>query len=124
MNPHIKNFVASGAVGHQVQVKFTANDGEVAVATAPTDKIAGVTDCPGGVANGGRVDVILFGPAKVKCGGTITPGAAITAGAAGVAVAAAPAAGVNANIAGRLLVNAVNGDIAEAFVNPGTIQGA
>jgi hypothetical protein len=34
MNPHIKTFIASGAIGHRRLVKFTANDGEVALAGA------------------------------------------------------------------------------------------
>jgi hypothetical protein len=124
MNPHIKTFVASGAIGHRRLVKFTANDGEVALATAATDIIAGVVDFPSGAANGERVDVVLFGPAEVVAGGTITPGALITAGAAGAAVAAAPASGANAVTAGFVLAGAVAGDFVRAFVQRGSIQGA
>lgn len=123
MNPHIQTFVASGAIGHRRQVKFTANDGEVALATAPTDVIAGVTDFPGGATNGQRIDVVLFGPADVEVGGVVTPGAGITADASGKAIAAAPGAGVNHFVSGRLLVNGAAGDIAKAFVNPHRIQG-
>lgn len=124
MNPHIKTFVASGAIGHRRLVKFTANDGEVALATAATDIIAGVTDFPSGAADGERIDVILFGPAEVVAGGTIAPGAAITAGAAGAAVAAAPAAGVNNITAGFVMAGAVAGDFVRAFIQRGSIQGA
>ncbi|WP_411037628.1 hypothetical protein [Shinella sp. BYT-45] len=124
MSRIVKNFVASGAVGHRRLVKFTANDGEVALATAATDLIAGVTDFPGGAESGQRIDVVLFGPAEVVCGGTIAPGAAITAGAGGAAVAAAPAAGANNVTGGFLLQGAVANDIARAIVQRGHIQGA
>ncbi|WP_457587295.1 hypothetical protein [Ensifer canadensis] len=124
MNPLIKNFVASGAIGHRALLKFTATDGVLAVATAPADVIAGVADCPGGAKDGERFDAVLFGPAEVVCGGAISPGAFITAGAGGKAMAAAPAAGANAVLAGRLLVGGANGDFARAFINPGMMQGA
>lgn len=123
MNAYTRTFLAAAALAHRQLVKFTANDGEVALATASTDVIAGVTDAPGGAAQGERVDVILFGPAEVVCGGAITPGAIVTAGANGAAVAAAPAAGANAYTAGRLEVGAVAGDIARVFINPNRIQG-
>lgn len=120
----VKSLVSASALAHRRQVKFTANDGEVALATSPTDNVIGVIDFPGGVdAAGKRIDVVLFGPAEVECGGTLTPGAYITADANGKAVAAAPAAGVNNGVAGRILVNGVSGDYARAFVNPARIQG-
>lgn len=124
MTPLIKNFVASGAIAHRALLKFTATDGVLAVATAAADLIAGVADCPGGAADGERFDAVIFGPAEVVCGGAISPGGFITAGAAGKAVAAAPAAGANAVLAGRLLVGGANGDFARAFINPGMMQGA
>ncbi|WP_320202462.1 hypothetical protein [Agrobacterium rosae] len=123
MNPHTKTFTASGAIGHRRQVKFTATDGVVALATAPTDVIAGVTDFPGGATDGKRIDVVLFGPAEIECGGTMTPGATFTTDATGRAVAAAPAAGVNNYIGGRVHENTVIGDYATAFINPSRIQG-
>lgn len=123
MSRIIKNYVAAVALTHRAQVKFTANDGEVTLATAATDPIAGVVDFPGGVAAGERVDVVLFGETEVVAGGAGAPGAFITAGAAGVSVAAAPAAGVNAYVAGRILAGMANGDFVRAFINPGRIQG-
>ena len=114
----IKAFRASGAIGHRRLVKFTANEDEVALATASTDIIAGVSDCPGGAVNKGRIDVVLKGPAQVEAGGPLTPGGAFTADANGRAVAAAPIAGVKTYIGGRSLNNAVAGDIIEALVNP------
>ncbi|CZT36422.1 hypothetical protein [Rhizobium sp. 9140] len=123
MNPFIKAFIASTDLAHRAQVKFTAIDGEVALATAPTDVIAGVVDYPNGAKIGQRVDVVLFGPAEILVGGTVTPGAGITADANGKAVAAAPGAGVNHFIVGRVLTGGVSGDIAKAFINPHRIQG-
>ncbi len=124
MSRIVKNFTASGAIGHRRLVKFTANDGEVALATAATDAIAGVTDFPSGAASGERIDVVLFGQAEVVAGGNLAPGALFTAGAGGVAVAAAPAAGVNASTGGIVLAGAVSGDFVRALVQRGSIQGA
>jgi hypothetical protein len=119
----VKTFIAATAIAHNRLVKAGANDGEVALATASTDAIIGVVDYPSGAAIGERVDVVLFGEAEVIAGGTITPGAFITADAAGAAIAAAPAAGVNARTPGLLLINAVSGDIARALIVPNRIQG-
>ncbi|BCH58980.1 hypothetical protein RvVAR0630_16040 [Agrobacterium vitis] len=123
MNKLIKSFIASTAIGHQVQVKAGANDGEVALATASTDNIIGVTDYPGGAVIGERIDVVLLGETEIQVGGTITFGAFFTADANGKAVAAAPAAGVNARTGGILTVSAVLGDIARVLVTPNRIQG-
>ncbi|MEA3533719.1 hypothetical protein [Rhizobium sp. CC-YZS058] len=123
MNRIVRAFTAAGAIGHRRLVKYTANDGEVALATASTDIIAGVTDYPNGASNGQRIDVVLDGPADIEAGGVMTPGAAITADGTGRAVAAAPGAGVNAFVAGRTLVNTAAGDIAKAIINPTRIQG-
>jgi hypothetical protein len=119
----VKSFIAATVLAHARFVKAGANDGEVALATASTDAIIGVVDYPAGAAIGERVDVVLFGEAEVIVGGTITPGAYITADANGAAIAAAPAAGVNARTGGMLLVNAVSGDIARALILPNRIQG-
>lgn len=124
MNPHTKTFIASGAIGHRRLVKFTATDGVVALATAATDLIAGVTDFPSGAADGGRIDVIQLGPAEVVAGGNIGAGASFTAGAAGAAVAAAPAAGVNNVLGGFTEAAAAAGDFVRVFVQRGHIQGA
>lgn len=124
MNPFVKTFVASAVLAHQTQVIFTANDGEVGPAVSATGVIAGVVDQPGGAKQGERVDVVLFGPADIVAGGTIAAGAFFTSDANGKAVAAAPAAGVNNVVGGRLLAKAVSGDIVKAFVNPGSFQGA
>lgn len=123
MNKIIKSYVATSAIPHRRQVKAGANDGEVALATASTDNIIGVSDYPSGAAISERIDIVLFGETEVDVGGAIAPGAFITADASGKAIAAAPAAGVNARTSGMLLVNAVSGDIARAFITPNRIQG-
>lgn len=122
MNPYVKTYTASGAIGHRRFVKFSAA-GVVIVATAITDEIIGVADAPGGAVNGADVDIVVFGPAEVEAGGAVSAGNFVTAGAAGVAVAAAPAAGVNAHVGGRALDAMASGDFAKIFINPGRIQG-
>lgn len=124
MNPLTKSFTAAGTIGHRRLVMFNANDGEIAQATGPTVRIAGVADCPGGAKIGERIDIVLLGSAEVDVGGTILPGAYITSDADGKAVAAAPATGVNNFLGGRLLTNGASGDIARALINPGMMQGA
>lgn len=124
MNALIKTFIAAGTIAHRRIVTFNATDGEVAQATGPTQRLAGVADCPGGANVGQRIDVVLFGPADVDYGGTVAPGGYITSDADGKAVAAAPAQGVNNFLAGRVLTNAVSGDIAKTLVIPSIMQGA
>ena len=124
MDPRIvRTYKASGAIANRRLVKFGASDGVVSQASAATDAIIGVVDYPNGCADGEVVDVVLFGPADVDAGGTIARGVRITADANGKAVAAAPAAGVNNPTAGIILVSAVSGDIAPAFVQPSQVQG-
>lgn len=123
MTRYVKTFIASGALGHRRQVKATATDGVVTLATAPTDDIIGVVDYPSGATDGARVDVVLFGPAEVEGGGAIGFGKLFTTDANGRAVAAAPAAGVNNGVGGRTLAGVASGDFFYAFVNPTRIQG-
>lgn len=123
MTKIIRNFIASGAMTHRRLVKWTATDGVVAQASAATDKIAGVVDYPNGAADGERVDVVLFGIADVEYGGTVAAGAPVTSDASGKAVAAAPATGVNNDVAGRPLLSAVSGDFVKTLINPGKMQG-
>lgn len=119
----IRAFKASGAITNRRYVKWTATAGVVAMATAATDKIAGVVDFPGGAADGETVDVVLFGPAEIDAGGTFAAGDNLVADASGKAVVAAPGAGVNNFTGGRGMYPAVNGDRVEVFVNPSNLQG-
>jgi hypothetical protein len=123
MSKIIKNYIAETAIGHRALVKSGTADGKVVVATAATDDIIGVADAPGGAAVNARLDIVLLGEAEVISGGAIPRFGYITAGAAGAAVAAAPAASVNNGVGGRVFVSAVSGDFVKAFINPTRIQG-
>jgi hypothetical protein len=117
-----KSYAAGGVIGANLIVKFSA-DYTVVVAGAATDLLIGVTT-EIDAASGERVDVIHGGIADVKAGGTIARGALVTADAAGKAVAAAPAQGVNNHVLGRALIAAADGDIIPVLLAPGIMQGA
>ena len=122
MSRIVKTLDAGGAIAHRRLVKYSA-DYKVVQAAAATDAIIGVSDCPGGVVSGARVDVVLFGIAELEYGGAVTRGAWITSDANGKAVAAAPAAGANASTGGRAPVTAASGDQLSTLFIPGQIQG-
>lgn len=124
MNKIVKTFVAGGAIAHRRQIKIGAADGTVIQATAATDAVIGVSDCPGGVASGGRVDVVLLGITDLEFGGTVGRGTFITSDASGKAVASAPATGALNGVIGRTHVSAVSGDVVPVLVIPGQIIGA
>lgn len=119
----IKTFVASGAIADKRLVKFGAADGVVVQASAASDLVIGASDAPGGVADGQRIDIVLFGLSEVEFGGAVTRGVQFVSDANGKAVAAAPAAGANANVGGRALATMAAGDIQPAMILPATIQG-
>lgn len=123
MNPTLtKNFTAAAAVARRRIVKFAAAEGEVEQGAAATDAVFGVsTDVD--AALGGRCDVHMAGIVEVEFGGTVAAGDPVTADANGMAVKAAPAAGVNNRIVGWALVPAVVGDIRTVMLAPGQIQG-
>lgn len=102
--------------------KFGADDDTFSQATASTEDLVGVFQHTTAAAND-RVRVMVDGISRVKLGGTVTRGNPITADAAGKGVAAAPGAGVNANIIGRAMASGVNGDIIPVLLSPGRIQG-
>lgn len=118
-----KTFTAEAAVTRRRIVKFGATDGSVLQGAAATDALIGVSDMSADVALGARCDVRLTGIAEVEAGGNITRGGPVTADANGKAVAAAPAAGVNNRTVGFAMASAVNGDIVDVFLTPGSIQG-
>jgi Iap family predicted aminopeptidase len=123
MNPGLtKTYVADGDIPARAIVKAGSAEGTVAVATAATDAIIGVSERLD-AADGDRVDVIHTGIAEIKLGGAVTYGDFLTAGALGVAVSAAPAAGVNARIAGMTLSSGVSGDIIDMLITLNRIQG-
>jgi hypothetical protein len=127
-----KTFQTGAAVRGARIVKAGAADNLVveAAGSGATEFILGVADYvkdgAGGVvstASGGDIDVILSGIAFVQLGGTVARGAPVSADANGLAVAAAPAAGVNARILGFALVSGVSGDVVPVLINQGLMQG-
>lgn len=118
----IKSFKAGAAIAARTQVKYGADDQTILPAAGSLDATIGVTT-EVDVAIGETVDVVMFGPTPVRFGGAVTRGDLLTADANGRAIAAAPAAGVNARTIGLAMVSAVAGDIGPAAITPGRIQG-
>jgi hypothetical protein len=118
----IRGMVAEAAVPAYRFVKPGATDGSAVLAVASTDFIVGASE---GIdsAIGEMCDVIVVGVVEVQLGGPVTRGGPVTANATGQAVAAAPAAGVNARIGGFALLSGVSGDVVPVLLAPGVIQG-
>ncbi len=121
-NAEFKSFSITGAAGAKTIVKFTGNRGEVAPATAATDKIAGVIDLEA-TAAGQMVDVAIECLHEVVAGANIAAGDPLTSDANGKAVPATIAAGVTKHVFGKALVPAVAGDIFAYLVAPSVIAG-
>lgn len=105
-----KTFIADEAIAANLIVKIGSAAGYVGVADAASDLVLGVADSLG-AASGDPCDVILGGIATVKAGDTITLGDWLTAESGGKAVPAAPAATATANVIGRALAAAADGDL-------------
>lgn len=120
----VKGFVAAGPIADKRYVKFGAKDGEVLQAAGPADDIIGVSDIPGGIRTGGKVDVVLSGWTAVEYGGVVARGKLLTSDASGRAVQAAPGAGVNVRTGGLAFYSGVAGDIVDHLVAQGSLQGA
>jgi hypothetical protein len=116
-----RTYIAGGAISARSFVKFSA-DSVVVAATGPTDDIIGIS-AELDVAQGERVDVYRAGSAELKLGGNVTRGAPLTAGAAGVGVTAAPAAGVRNRHGAFAEVSGVSGDIIDVEIELGFITG-
>lgn len=112
----IQPFVAGGTIEKHRLVKFDATDGQVVAAAAATDTSIGVTTFVGSE-SGETVDVVLSDAATVKLGGTVTQGDKITAGAAGVGVAAA----AGQPYVGIALASGVSGDEISVLIQPGNL---
>lgn len=67
--------------------------------------------------------ILLAGKGKVILGGTVAAGDPLTSDASGLAVVAAPAAGVNNDIIGFALEAGVSGDLIKFDARAGVIQG-
>jgi hypothetical protein len=118
-----RNYNAAAAIGANLIVKSGATDSEVLPAAASTEDIIGASTGID-VAQGESCDVIHGGIADIKLGGNVTRGKLVTSDASGCGVQAAPAAGVNARVAGIALASGVSGDIIPVLLNPAQIQGA
>lgn len=109
-----KTYTADGEVPQHRIVKATAT-GKVAVASAPTNALYGVSDELGADA-GERVDVVVIGMADVEYGGPIAAGDQLTSDATGRAVKAG-AAGQTHRVIGTACVAGVTGDIGCAILD-------
>lgn len=104
-------------------VKHGNAAGSVALASASTDKLAGVSERAGYIAAGRRVDVIKNGIAEVEYGGAVAAGDPLTADADGRAIAATPAVGSNNTIIGFAEISGAAGDYGLVLIAPCIIQG-
>ncbi|WP_295756034.1 capsid cement protein [Undibacterium sp.] len=118
-----KNYIADVAIPAFRLVKPGTADDRVTLATASTDALIGTTtDIAAGI--GERCDVQVAEISYVEAGAAIVRGAFITSDATGRAITAAPAAGVNASVAGRALETATAaGDVIRMMQSIGQIQG-
>lgn len=118
-----KNYVADVAIPAFRLVKPGTADDRIALATGSIDALIGTsTDISAAI--GERCDVQLCEIAYVEAGAAITRGALITSDATGRGITAAPAAGVNASVAGRALETAsAAGDVIRIMQSIGQIQG-
>lgn len=116
----MKGYKTGAAVGAYRFVKFSAAD-TVVQAAASTDLIIGASDLAG--ASGDTIDVAFDGIHKLILGGTVARGKKLTADSDGKAVEAAPSTGVNAQTGALALQSGVSGDIIDALIVPGSVQG-
>lgn len=107
-NPGLtKTFIAATAIAQYRVVKLAAGTNEVALATAVTDPLIGVSAEPADVAAGARIDVTFAGIVEVKAGASINKGAWLTVHTDG---SVKPASSTDERI-GRALDAAVAGDL-------------
>jgi len=121
-NKLTKSYTAEGAIAAYSIVKVGAADFGALQAAAVGDAMIGVST-EIAAATGEMVDVVHAGMAEVKLAGTVARGAAVTSNAAGLGVAAAPAAGVNNRIIGFAQVSGVSGDVIPVILSLGQVQG-
>ncbi|MBF0481275.1 MAG: DUF2190 domain-containing protein [Desulfovibrionaceae bacterium] len=123
MNPGlIKTYGADGAIPARAIVKAGSAAGKMAAASAATDAIFGVNERLD-AADGELVDIVHTGIVEVVCGGNLAYGDFFTSDANGRAIKAAPGAGVNMSVAGRILEAGVPGDIVRGLLIITQIQG-
>jgi hypothetical protein len=116
------SFSITAALGPNRIAAYTANRGEVAPATAATQKLAGAVDL-GADAAGQMVDVEIGGIGKVRLGGVVAAGDPITSDANSKGVAASFAAGQTRYVIGFAIEPGVADDIIRYRVAPSVIAG-
>ncbi|MGA0569640.1 phage cement protein [Variovorax sp. VNK109] len=118
-----KTFVAGAAIAACTIVKHGAADDAVIPAAAATDSLLGVASRDFDTAIGERIDIMTQGVASVKLAGTVTRGGPVTSNAAGLGVAAAPAAGSNVRVIGVAMQSGVAGDVIDVLISQSVMQG-
>ncbi len=121
-NAQHKSFSITAALAGNLLVAFTANRGEVAPATAATQKVAGPIDL-GADAAGAMVDVPMWGMSKVRLGGAVAAGDKLTSDANSKAVVATFTAAQTKYVFGEALEPGVADDIIWYRVAPSVIAG-
>jgi hypothetical protein len=115
-----RSFKAAGAIGDRLITKYTANRGEVAQASAATDRLAGAVEI-GAEAAGDIVDVAREGMGKVTVGGVVAAGDHLTGDANGKAVKAVGVAGQSIFVIGQAEEPGVANDIIHYTIAPSVI---
>jgi len=119
----IKSFLAGAAIAAHRIVKFGADDDHAIQSAAATDAHIGVSGNLGAAAAEERIDITMDDVAEVEYGAAVTRGDLLTADANGMAIPAAPAAGVNNRIIGTAMVSGVLNDIGSVLIGQNQIQG-
>ncbi len=118
----VKSCRTDAAVEPYTIIAFAGPRNAVRQASAATDPLAGIADSQGGDA-GGLVDVQLSLVAEVRAGGTIAAGDRLTSDADGRAVKAVKQAGQTVAVIAIAQVPAVAGDVFDALIAPGFLDG-
>lgn len=120
---YIKSFVAEVVIPPARIARFGSADGQIALAASAVDVVVGATDPTVTSQIGQDADITLTGVALVTLGASVARGTRCVSDAAGCAVPAVPAVGVNVNTVGYPLVSGVAGDVVEFVIMPAPVQG-
>lgn len=118
----VRGYTCATDIVANVIVKISSNEA-VALATAATDAVMGVTVTGNGGA-GRFLDVAYGGQAQVICGGPFTAGAPLVADGTGFAVGITPVAAGGAvvnKIIGYALTDGAVGQLAIVRLEPGAV---
>jgi hypothetical protein len=118
----IKSFRVAAALAGFLICKASA-DKKVALATAATDPLLGVSGAMGAPAEG-VVDIDQAGWSEVRCGGNVSFGDPLTANAASKAIKAVPVAGQIVRIIGFAMSDGSADDIIPYNIAPGVLTAA